>query len=465
MAVHTIRKGLDLPITGAPNQQVEDGPTVSHVAVLGADFHGMKPRLIVREGDTVRRGEKLFEDRKNDGVFFTAPGGGVVKTIERGAKRAFVAMVIELSGEERSGAADADDAGESLHVPFEHHTSTDALSYEPSALRDLLIESGAWTGLRTRPFSKVPAVDSKPAAVFVTAMNTAPLAPDLDVVHAERREDFQRGLAALVRLVEGAPVHLCTAPGSSIDAGGVSGVQSQTFAGPHPAGNVGVHIHHVRPASRAQVVWHIGLQELCDWGHLLRTGRLAANRVVSLAGPAASNPRLIRTRPGAVIEPLVQGEYDGNHETRVIAGSVLTGRKADGGSGFIGRYHDQITLIREGREREFLGWMGPGFGRFSVVRAFAQMFLPAKKHDFTTTTHGSHRAMVPIGSYEKVLPMDILPTFLLRALHSGDLEEAEKLGALELDEEDLALCTFVCPGKTNWGPLLRTRLTEIEKEG
>lgn len=454
MAVHVIKKGLDLPITGEPKQVIEEGRTVTRVAVMADDYPLMKPRMHVAEGDAVKRGQILFEDRKAEGVRFTAPGAGTVVAVNRGKRRVLQSVVIELSADDRGG--------EGPQVEFEHY----AADARGQALKDLLVESGLWPALRARPFSRVPSPKETCAALFVTAIDTRPLAADPAVVLKGSEKDFERGLAALATLTEG-KTWLCKKAGAKIPS--AEGVSVAEFDGKHPAGLVGTHIHLLEPVSRAKIVWHIGYQDVVAVGRLLATGKLDTRRVVALGGPAVKNPRLLRTRVGASIDELVEGGL-GDAENRVIAGSVFGGRAAMGPIfGYMGRYHNQITALREGRERVFFGWLRPGFDKYSLVRAFASRWFGGgekkSNYEFTTSTNGSHRAMVPIGMFEKVMPLDIMPTFLLRSLVKDDIERAEQLGCLELDEEDLALCSFVSPGKEDFGVALRRNLTEIWKEG
>ncbi|MBX3440057.1 MAG: Na(+)-translocating NADH-quinone reductase subunit A, partial [Planctomycetaceae bacterium] len=321
-----------------------------------------------------------------------------------------------------------------------------------------------WTALRQRPYSKVPSPRSKPHAIFVQAIDTNPLAPSPKLVITERAPYFEHGLQVLRHLTEGA-VYLCTAPGVDIPGKALGFVSHYEFEGPHPAGLPGTHIHFLDPVSDRRQVWYIGYQDVLAIGELFVTGRLSVERIVSLAGPQVVEPRLLRTRLGASIEDLTHGQLKPG-ENRVISGSVLSGRKAVGSAAYLGRYHVQISVIREGREREFLGWQMPGFDKFSVKPVYASGFAAdARRFAFTTNTNGSRRAMVPIGMYEAVMPLDILPTFLLRALLTGDTDQAQALGCLELDEDDIALCTFVDPGKAEYGPLLRQALSAIQKEG
>jgi len=460
MATHKIKRGLDLPITGEPNQTIHNARNVSRVALVAADYVGMKPTMFVKVGDEVKRGQALFEDKKSPGTMYTAPAAGTVAAIHRGEKRALQSVVIDLSDAERKGTAGDDD-----RMAFEHYEGKAIPALSRDDVRALLVESGLWTAFRTRPFSKVPHVESTPDAIFITAIDTEPLAPSPETIVAEHKDAFQDGLAALAKLREGY-IYLCVRPGSPISAGPYSGVSVEEFAGPHPAGTPGLHIHTLRPVNREKTAWHIGYQDVIRIGHLVNTGELMVDHIVALAGPVVGEPRLLRTRIGASTDELVKDELT-EDDVRVLSGSVLSGRKATGEvHGYLGRYHRQIACLKEGREREFLGWLAPGSDNFSVTNVFTSALERGKKKfAFTTSTQGSERPMVPIGLYEKVMPMDLMPTFLLRKLVIGDVESAERLGCLELDEEDLALCTFVCPGKYEYGPYLRRILTEIEQEG
>jgi Na+-transporting NADH:ubiquinone oxidoreductase subunit A len=449
MALHKVRKGLDLPIAGLPEQVVHDGPEVTRVAVLARDYVGMRPKMLVQEGDRVTVGQALFEDRKNPGVLFTAPGTGTVAAIHRGEKRALLSVVIEL---------DEDDSEPAPLPSFRPDAGN-----ERESAQSLLVESGLWTALRTRPFSRVPEPGTVPSSIFVTAIDTHPLAPRPEVVLADREEDFGRGLDVLGQLTNG-PVYLCRAPAAPIEPG-TSRARVEEFTGKHPAGTVGYHIHKLDPVCRGKVVWHVGYQDVARIGHLFATGTLDTSCVVSLAGPSVRVPRLLRTRLGASTHELTRGELEPG-DVRLVSGSVLHGDRAGGEQlGYLGRYHNQLSVVPEVHERELLGWLAPGLRKFSTIPTFLSALLPGKRFAFDTNTNGSRRAMVPIGMYERVMPMDILPTHLLRALTVGDVEWAEELGVLELDEEDLGLCTFVCPGKYDYGPALRRTLTAIEKEG
>ncbi len=444
-----IKKGLDLPISGAPRQSIESGNVVRTVALLGDDYVGMRPTLEVQVGDAVKLGQLLFTDKKTPGVRYTSPGAGTVKAINRGAKRKFESMVIELEGDEEE--------------TFASYPESELASLDPDEARRNLIQSGMWAAFRTRPFSRVPAIDATPRSIFVQAIDTNPLAADPAPIIQAQEKNFILGLRVLGRLTEGT-VFVCKASGATVPGADAPSVRIEEFSGPHPAGLPGTHIHFLDPVSENRVAWTINYQDVIAIGHLFATGRIMTDRVVSLAGPVVKEPRLVRTRLGANLHELASGEtQDGDH--RVISGSVFAGRHASEYTAYLGRYHVQVSILEEGRHREFLGWQAPGFTKFSVTRAFASALTPTKKFSFTTSMEGSRRALVPIGMYERVMPLDIVATPLMKALITNDTEQLQLLGALELDEEDLGLCSFVCPGKNEYGELLRQNLTRIEQEG
>lgn len=456
MGLHRIKKGLDLPIAGEPEQRIHQAVQPLRVALLADDYVGMKPTMRVSAGDDIRRGQVLFEDKKTAGVRYTAPAAGRVAAVHRGERRALLSVVIQLDGAELAGRGDT--------VQFSSYSGQHPSSLSPGDVKELLLESGLWTSLRARPFSRVADPELRPRSIFVTASDSNPLAPSVDAVLDGKEAHFERGLHALAQLTDG-PVYVCKMAGSKVKAPAGPRFIEEEFAGPHPAGSAGVHIHYIDPVGRGKLVWQADYQDTIAIGRLFESGELEAETVVSLAGPSVTRPRLLRTRLGASTDDLVARELE-NGENRVISGPVLSGRAAAGEIfGYLGRYHHQISVIPEGREQEFLGWLSPGADKFSTVNAFASKLMRRAKFRFSSSTNGSDRAMVPIGMYERVMPMDILPVFLLRALITSDVERAEQLGCLELDEEDLALCTFVCPSKVEYGPLLRQVLTTIEKEG
>lgn len=444
-----IRKGLDLPISGVPEQHVTTGASIHHVAIVGDDYVGMRPAMLVQEGDRVIKGQALFEDKKNPGVMFTAPASGTVVAIHRGERRVLQSVVIQIEGDEKR--------------EFARFDAADLVTLSHDAVQTQLLESGMWTALRTRPYSKTPVPGTVPAAIFVTAIDTNPLSADPQPLILAERNAFDAGLTVLTRLTPG-KVHVCQASGGKLGGHPQGQVAFNEFAGPHPAGLVGTHIHFLEPVSLTKQVWHLNYQDVIAIGKLFTTGELCAERIIAIGGPQATQPRLVRTLLGADLTALLAGETK-EGENRIISGSVLSGRHATGPMAWLGRFHLQVSVVLEGREKELFGWVLPGAEKYSVTRTTLGHFLRRKLFNFSTSTNGGERAMVPIGNYERVMPLDILPTVLLRDLLAGDTDGAQALGCLELDEEDLALCTYVCPGKYEYGPVLREVLTRIEQEG
>lgn len=442
-------KGLDLPIAGAPEPVIEAGPAIRSVALLGEDYPGMKPTMHVQEGDRVKRGQALFSDKKNDGVLYTAPAPGTVNGIHRGAKRALLSVVIDVDGDDAES--------------FQHWSAGDIAGLGRDQVVENLRVSGLWPALRTRPFSKVPALDGEPHSIFVTAMDTNPLAADPTLIISEYPDQFSAGLDVLARLTEG-KVFLCHAEGASLPVGQDPRITAEAFAGIHPAGLPGTHIHFLDPVGPHKTVWFIGYQDVIAFGFLFLQGTLWAERIVALGGPGVERPRLLRTALGANLGELTAGELAPGNQ-RVISGSVLSGHAADHPVEFLGRYHVQVSVLPEDHERRLLGYLSPGTDRHSVLPIYLSKWFGRRPLNFTTTTNGSPRGMVPVGTYERVMPLDILPTQLLRSLLVKDLETAISLGCLELDEDDIALCTYVCPAKYEYGPVLRDVLATIEKEG
>jgi len=448
----TIKRGLDLPISGAPEQVINSSNTARSVAVLGRDYVGMKPTMAVKEGDRVKLGQPLFSDKKNPSVVYTSPGAGTVIAVNRGHQRVLLSVVIDLD----------DSAGE---VTFDAVSGADLENLDRQAVQERLLESGLWTSLRSRPFSKVADPAKQVHSLFINTMDTNPLAADPALVMKEQFQDFVVGVNLLAKLPEN-KTYLSQAAGDP--AGLAQGnyadsVELKSFAGVHPAGLTGTHIHFTMPAGPAREVMTVNYQDVIAIGKLFTEGKIDTTRVIAIAGPHVREPRLVRTRIGANLDELLAGQLT-SEETRVISGSVLGGNKAHGAEAFLGRYHLQVTAIKEDMDRPFMGYLSPGMEKHSVMGIYLSQLFKGKKFSMTSSTQGSSRAMVPIGAYEKVMPLDVLPTQLLRALIVGDIESAQNLGALELEEEDLALCSYVCPGKYEFGPILRDNLTRIEKE-
>jgi len=442
------RKGLNLPLKGQPDERIDTSASVKMVAVLGGDYVGLKPTMLVQVSDRVKSGTPLFEDKKNPGVVITSPASGIVKAINRGAKRALTSVAIEIEG----------DAAEAFSVT----PATELSQLNESQIRQQLLESGQWVAFRTRPYGKVPAVDSKPNSIFVNAMDSNPLAVDPQLIINDYKGDFANGITVLSRF--GVPIYVCQSATARLPELSIANVQTAKFSGPHPAGLSSTHVHSIDPVNAAKTVWTLGYQDVIAIGKLFVDGRLYTRRYVGLSGPLVNSPRILETRIGASVSELTNGRLiDGSK--RIISGSVFNGHRAFNQLDFVGRYDNQITVIEENTEREFMGWIAPGTKKFSVLNVFFSSFFKPKVFSITSSQNGSPRAIVPVGVYEKVMPLDILPTPLIRAILVKDSDAAQELGCLELVEEDMALFSFVDPGKHNFGPVLRSTLTQIEREG
>ncbi len=446
-----IKKGLDLPFDARPpDNLIEEKKKIKKIALLGRDYVGMKPTLRLKLNENVKKGMPLFNCKKTDDVVYTAPGSGKIVEVNRGERRVFQSIVIELD--------DSED-----EITYENF-SEDAGSYTDESVRKLLIESGLWTSLRQRPFSKVPPVNSTPKAIFITAMDTNPLMYDPEIIIKKYLDDFKFGANILAKLTQG-KLYICTKEDTKIDTDyGSDSIVIEKFGGIHPAGNPGTHIHFLSPNTLETNTWYLGFQDVIAIGKMFQQGKLWTDRYVSLAGTKVIKPRIFKTRIGASLNDLLSDEsidYDNN---RVISGSLLNGFEAKGPFGFLGRYFNQVSVISDQVKQDFFGWTMPGFKKYSIMPTFFSKFTNKKSFDLNTGVNGGNRAMVPIGAYERVMPLDTMPTQLLRALLVKDSDMAMDLGVLDLDEEDLALCTFVDPGKVDYGPVLRAVLELIEKE-
>ncbi len=455
-----IKKGLDIPFDVKPPDNLSDNlidnkKAIKKIALLGSDYIGMKPTLHLKKGEKVKKGMPLFNCKKTDGVIYTSPGSGKIIEVNRGARRVFQSIVIELDNTEDE-------------ISYKNF-SKDANDYSEESIRKLLIETGLWTSIRKRPFSKVPAIDCQPKSIFITAMDTNPLMYDPEIIISKYMEDFKFGAKILAQLTRGR-VFICTKEDTSFnishedDSTPEDSILIEKFAGIHPAGNPGTHIHFLSPNTLETTTWYIGFQDVIAVGKMFKTGRLWTDRYISVAGSGISNPLIYKTRVGASITDLLIDYTIDQDKNRIISGSLLNGFHAIGPFAYLGRYYNQVSILSDEVQQDFLGWISPGFNKFSVMPIFFSKILNKLKFDFNTGVNGSRRAMVPVGAYEKVMPLDTLPTQLLRALLVKDTDMAIDLGALDLDEEDLALCTFVDPGKVDYGPVLRAALFQIEME-
>lgn len=449
MATIKAKRGLDIPIHGAPaSGTVVDRLDIKRVAVLPQEFWGAKVRILAQEGEEVRVGSPLFADRRDETVLYTSPAAGKITAINRGARRVVQSIVIEASN-----FKDAE--------PFD---TFDVSAASRETIVGALSGSGLWSSMRRRPYDKVAVSTEVPAGIIVQAYDSSPLAPDLTKVVEGREADIEVGLATISKLTEG-KVFLCVKDGVNWNRFARGQVVVENFDGPHPAGTPGFSIHNLCPAGAERPVWYLGIQDLADIGRLFRDGTRPTERIVAITGPAAKEPKLVRTRPGAAIEDLCKDESSAT-VARFVNGSAVWGNtaKADDHSDFLGRWNSQVTVLEDDVKRDLIGWALPVSGRFTTTNTVWDKFF-RKTFKYDTDTNGSLRAIVPIGQYESVMPMDVLATQLIKALASNDLESAEKLGVLELAEEDLALCQVVDPSKIPITDMLREMLTTIEKEG
>ncbi|MEM1035755.1 MAG: Na(+)-translocating NADH-quinone reductase subunit A [Pseudomonadota bacterium] len=445
----TLKRGLDVPVEGAPEQVIHNGPDTPVIGVLGiADYVQLKPRLMVEEGDIVGAGAPIYFHKDAPDVYMTSPVSGRVKAINRGVRRVLISVEIERD--------------DNVAPPVNFNDVGDASTVE--GIVERLCKSGLWTSFKTRPYSKTPMPDTRPSAIFINAMDTEPLSADPEVIISEQEEAFLEGLKTIVPLSDG-EVFLCKERDAVIPGTSVEGVEVAGFSGPHPAGLPGTHIHFLKPPNSERLVWTIGYQDVIAIGNLMMTGTLNAERIVALCGPLIEKPRLVRTVIGASLKVLSRGEYDESTPVRLISGSILSGHSSEYDTGhYLGRHARQITVIKEDKDQIPLGWIRPMANKFSAQPVLASAILK-RVFPMTSNQNGGRRAMVPLGLFEELMPQDYLPTQLLKALLVMDTDTAQALGALELDEEDLGLVGFACPAKYEYGMALRDCLTKIEKEG
>jgi len=444
-----IKKGLDVPVTGEPRQSIQGNIQVTKVALVGDDYIDMKPTMEVAEGDRVKTGQLLFTDKKNEGIRYTSPATGKILAVNRGAKRKFESIVIELEDDE--------------HITFLDPEEKPPGHREGDEIRKILLEAGMWRSFRTRPFGKVPPKDAEPAALFITAMDSRPLAADPKIIIEEYAKEFSIGLTILAGLTS-SPAYLCIAADSKLAMPLPATMTTAEFAGPHPAGLPSTHMHMLDHATESRILWHIDYQDVIGIGHLFSTGQLPTEKVIALGGPGVVEPKLIKTRLGGNLMDICHNQLLAT-PTRIISGSILDGRKIDEFHQYLGRYHNQISVLHEGSGRGLFNWGALGSDRFSIKPAFISALDRTRKFAMNTALWGGERAIYPIDSYDRVMPLDIVPLALLKSIASCDTEKARSLGALELIEEDVALLSFICPGKNNFAPMLRRVLAEIELEG
>ena len=450
MATFQIKQGRDIKLKGAAPKEIVTLSLPRQVAVVPSDFKGIKASLCVKVNDAVKVGTPLFEDKHCPEIRIVSPVSGRVAAIDRGEKRFLEDIVVESDGRDEA-------------VAFRKFSASEISGLSKEDVEKTLLQSGLWPVLRQRPFSKVAHPHEPPKSIFVHAMNTEPLAPDVDFILQGKEEQFQAGLNVLRRLTKG-KVYLCAKHGSRSKAlTQARDVETHYFAGPHPAGNVSTHIHYLDPIHKGDHVWYVEAQDVARAGSLFLEGVYPAERVVAVTGQGAGRKFYAKTIVGAPVSLLLKGS--GLEGMRCVSGSVLAGREV-GKDGYLSFYDSQLTVIPAGGKRTFLGWLSPGSDKYTFSRTFVSSFLPPRKEvSLTTDKHGSDRAIVLNHIYDPLVPLDIMVYFLLKAVISEDIEEAERLGILECDEEDFALCSFACPSKTDVGGIIREGLELIEREG
>lgn len=435
-----LRKGLNIPIKGKAEKIVAQDEVASNLfALKPGDFHSFTPKSAIKEGDTVKAGDIVFYDKYNPLIKIASPVSGNLKKIERGERRKILSFLIESDGKNE-------------YTKFEVSNFKEFTSEQ---VKETLLNSGAWAFIRQRPFDIIAHPEDKPKAVFISGFDTSPLAPDYDFVLNNQQEDFQTGVNALKKMVD-APVFLTVNgayPTNKLFTS-IKGVELNSVQGPHPAGNVGVQIHHLNPVNKGEKVWHINPQDVLIIGRLFNKGIYDASRIIALTGSEIKKPMYYKTILGTSIHPIIKDNVAKDKTLRYISGNVLTGKKIEA-EGYLCFYDHQITVIPEGDYYEFFGWIAPGFKKFSVSRTFFSWLMPNKKYTFDGNLHGGERPFTFSEQYEKVLPMDILPVNLLKAIIIKDIDQMEQLGIYEVGEEDLALCEFVCTSKIEVQKILR----------
>lgn len=438
-----ITKGLDLKLAGAAPDQMLDVALPEMFHVKPSDFRWLKPKLLVQTGDAVQVGTPLFCDKQDERVIVVSPVAGRVGEIVRGEKRVIEAIAIACDTESAMAAT----------VDFDTPTDVDTA-------RKLLLQYGLWPCLRQRPFATIPSPDSKPKSIFIPSFDSNPLAPDFNVLMRGKEEDFMHGLAMLRKAAGDVPIHLCMREGADNQFfEKAENVNKHYFSGPHPAGNVGTHIHHIDPINKGDIVWYVDPQDVARIGGLFLNHTLQFGKTAALTGPVVKNPGYFDTVYGADLTPLLTDNL-AQEDIRVVSGSVLSGSKL-GESPTLGFYDRQVTVIAEGGRREILGWLLPGLKKWSLSRTFLSWLTPKRTYEVNTSLHGGRRAVMMTDIYDKVFPFNLLPLQLLKACEIKDLERMEALGIYEVDSEDFALCELVCPSKKEWQRIVEEALLEL----
>ncbi|MCG6186461.1 Na(+)-translocating NADH-quinone reductase subunit A [Maribellus maritimus] len=440
-----LRKGLNIKLKGSAEKVLETLPVPATVALKPTDFPGLTPKLSVKADNEVKAGDALFYDKYHPEVVFTSPVGGKVVSINRGERRKILEIVIETN--ENAGS-----------VEFK---KTDPNSLSGDEIKEQLLKSGLWPFIKRRPYGIVASPDDKPLAIFISTFDTAPLAPDYNFVLDGQMDTFQTGINALKKLTDG-NVYLGVNENSAFTS--VKNVGINQFSGPHPAGNVGIQIHHTKPINKGEVVWTVNVQDVLFIGRLFESGKVDFSRIIAFAGSEVEKPKYYKTILGAPVESAIKGKLKkADYKQRIISGNVLTGTRVKQQT-FLGFYDSMVTVIPEGDDYEFLGWATPGANKFSASKTFLTSLFPKKEYEMNANMHGGDRAFVLSGQYEKFVPMDILPVYLLKAILVNDIDKMEQLGIYEVIEEDFALCEYACTSKIKVQDILRTGINTMIKE-
>ncbi len=445
-----IRKGLDIKLKGEAEKVINAVDLTNNFSIKPTDFHGVTPKMVVKPGDKVKAGDVVFHNKYQEEIKFCSPVSGEISEIVRGEKRKILEVKI---------TADTD-------ISYTDNGVKDPNTMSGDDVKSHLLSSGLWPFIKMRPIDVVANPNDQPKAIFISAFDSSPLAPDYDFILHGEKENFQAGIDALKQLTTG-KVHLTLNSSASSDEvfKGASGVQVNAINGIHPAGNVGTQIHHIDPINKGEVVWTINPQDVAIIGKVFRTGRFDLTKVIAVTGSEVKSPKYFKSIIGAQASPFLKNNLN-DGELRIISGNVLTGDKINE-NGNIGFYHSQITVIPEGNKPRFSfteGWMEPGFKKFSVSRSYFSWLTPNKKRVIDTNTNGEERAFVVTGEMEKVFPFDILPMYLIKSTMYNDLDEMENLGIYEVAPEDFALCEFVCTSKVNIQDIIRNGLDEVQRE-
>lgn len=445
-----LKKGLDIKLVGEADKVTAEFVQPKTVSVKPADFHGMTPKMLVKAGDSVKAGDILFQNKYKESIKFASPISGTVREIVRGDKRRILSVLVDTDGQQSYA-----DSGK-----------IDPNTASGEEIKSYLLKSGLWPFIIQRPIDIVADPEQSPKAIFVSSFDSSPLAPDFDFVLHGENENFQAGLTALSKMTEG-KVHLTlngNGPSDSVFTE-AKNVQINKMAGKHPAGNVGTQIHHIDPINKGEFVWVVNAQDVMIIGRMMRTGNYDTTKLVNLTGSSAKNRKYYRTIIGAELSTIVSGNIEGDN-VRVISGNPLTGDQTDA-NGYLGFYHNQVTILPEGNEYKFFltkGWLGLGFDKFSNSRLFPTFLTPNKRFVLDTNTNGEERGFVVTGELEKVFPFDILPMQLVKAAITDDIDGMENLGIYEVAPEDFALCEYVCTSKINIQDKIRQALDLIQEE-